>query len=731
MTALLATTALSPLVAHAESDATEVVVIGARPDKPPTTSESTTAEALSRTTNVVTPEDALRYLPNLTVRQRHIGDTQSPVTTRTSGVGASARSLIYVDGILISALIGNNNGSASPKWGLIAPEAISRVDVMYGPFSAAYPGNSMGAVIEVTTRMPETLEGSFEIQGALQNFKKYGDDDAYGTSHLAASIGNHIGRFRFRLSLNHLDSQSQPLSYVTAASAPGTTGSFGDFTRAGVAVRILGSSGLEHQIQDSLSGRLTYDLGNAATAAYTFGVFANRDSATANTYLRDTTAGNPAYTAGFLSGVYRLEETQLAQALSLASHSNGTFDYELVLTDFDTLKSRQRTPTKFDSNAAWLNGGQGSSAELDGTGWTTFDAKAVFRPQGASGAHIVSFGVHADRFVLDNPKYALSDWQDGDDGALQTLSQGRTQTLGAWVQDAWRLTPQVKATLGLRFDDWRASHGRNVSTTSTPPRDITQAERRATGVSPKAVIAWSPDDAWTFKASAGVAYRFATVTELYQAVTTGVQLSSPDPTLRPERALSSELSAERTWPKASLRLSLFDERISHTLLSQTGLLNGASVSFVQNVDRTHATGIELVADRHDVLPGVDLSGWVTYVDARTDRDVALPAAEGKSLPQIPRWRGAVVATWRASAKLDVSLAARYSDRSFATIDNSDVYANTWQGFSGYFVMDAHVCYRIDQHWTLDGGVTNLNNRSYFLFHPFPQRTLVAGLKYSF
>ncbi len=719
MTALLATTALSPVVVHAEGDATEIVVTGVRPEKPPTTTETTTAETLSRTTNVVTPEDALRYLPNLTVRQRHLGDTQSPVTTRTSGVGASARSLIYVDGILISALIGNNNGSASPKWGMIAPEAVSRVDVMYGPFSAAYPGNSMGAVIEVTTRMPETLEGSIEVQGASQRFKKYGDDDAYGTSHVAGSIGNRIGRFAFRLSLNHLDSQSQPLSYVTATS--GAAGSFSDFNRLGQAIKVLGSSGLEHQIQDTVSGRLTYDLGNATTAAYTFGLFANRDSAHANTYLSDSS-----YTAGFLSGVYRLEETQLAQALSLASHTNGVFDYELVATHFDTLKSRQRTPTVLST---WQSEGAGSATELDGTGWTTLDAKGVWRPQGVSGAHVVSFGLHGDRFVLDNPKYALANWQTGGDGALQTLSQGQTQNLGAWVQDAWRLTPQVKATLGLRFDDWRASHGRNYS--ATPPLDAARPERHATGVSPKAVVAWAPNDAWTFKASAGVAYRFPTVTELYQAVTTGVQLSTPDPTLRPERTLSTELSAERTWPKASIRVSLFEEHVANTLLSQTGTLSNASVSFVQNVDRTHASGIELVADRQDILPGFDLSGWVTYVDARTDRDAGFTAAEGKRLPQVPLLRGAVVATWRASSKLDLSLAARYSDRSFATIDNIDVYANTYQGFSGYFVMDAHVRYKIDRHWTLDGGVTNLNNRSYVLFHPFPQRTALVGLKYSF
>ena len=94
------------------------------------------------------------------IRQRHIGDTQSPITSRTSGVGASARTLLYVDGILLSALIGNNNTSASPKWGLITPDAVARVDVLNGPFSAAFPGNSIGSVIAFATRMPEPVRGA-------------------------------------------------------------------------------------------------------------------------------------------------------------------------------------------------------------------------------------------------------------------------------------------------------------------------------------------------------------------------------------------------------------------------------------------------------------------------------------------------------------------------------------------------------------------------------------------
>lgn len=81
---LLFAAALLPVCAHAET-LTEVVVKGERkaPDVP-TTTEGVTAEALAKAVNIVTPEDTLRYVPNVLIRQRHIGDTQSPITTRTS-----------------------------------------------------------------------------------------------------------------------------------------------------------------------------------------------------------------------------------------------------------------------------------------------------------------------------------------------------------------------------------------------------------------------------------------------------------------------------------------------------------------------------------------------------------------------------------------------------------------------------------------------------------------------
>ncbi|HEX3367500.1 TonB-dependent receptor [Phenylobacterium sp.] len=750
--ALAVSTAASADDAAAASPAVETVVVTAPSsisnltDVPNTTS-TVTADDVARTINLATPEDILRYVPDVLVRQRHIGDTQSPITSRTSGVGASARTVLYVDGILLSALIGNNNTSASPKWGLITPDAVERVDVLNGPFAAAFPGNSMGSVIAFITRMPSQFEAHVEAQGASQSFSKYGDDKDYSTARFAADIGDRLGNFAFRLSYNHLDSHSQPLTYVTAtvpaaASATGTpvTGPFSDANRTSVPIVVLGSGGLEHQVQDNASGRLTYDLTPTLTLAYTFGLFANNDDSTVNSYLRDAN-GAPVYSgainiagraytvapSSFSNGVYNLDELELAQGLSLSSHTGGVFDYDITATSFDYLKSHQRIPSVI--LPAGFSGGAGSDAELNDTGWYTLDANGKWRP---NDHHTVTFGAHQDSYLLDNPKFALANWQSDSEGATQTLSKGRTLTQALWAQDVWSLTSDLKLTVGGRYEHWRASDGLNFS--AAPPLNAHQPELSKDTFSPKAVLAWSPMAGWTFKGSVGVANRFPTVSELYQAVTTGQILSVPNPNLKPERALSSELSAERDWSDGSLRVSLFDERVHNALLSQTAQLSGSTVSFVQNVDQTRATGIEVVGDQRNLLiSGFELSGWATYLDTDIEKDAAFAPAVGKRLPQLPRWRGAVVATYTPPAlpKVDFTLAARYSDRSFATIDNSDHYANTYQGFGAFFVMDAHVRYKINDHLAADVGVDNLNNRRYFVFHPFPQRTVLADLKYTY
>jgi len=133
------------------------------PTQIPTTTEGATREQIERSVNAADSEDALKYFPSLLVRKRYVGDYNHAVlSSRASGTGNSARSAVYADGILLSNFLGNGVGGLSfpPRWGLVTPEEIDRVDVMYGPFAAAYPGNSVGAVVDYATRMPRQCRAS-------------------------------------------------------------------------------------------------------------------------------------------------------------------------------------------------------------------------------------------------------------------------------------------------------------------------------------------------------------------------------------------------------------------------------------------------------------------------------------------------------------------------------------------------------------------------------------------
>ena len=65
-----------------------------------------------------------------------------------------------------------------------------------------------------------------------------------------------------------------------------------------------------------------------------------------------------------------------------------------------------------------------------------------------------------------------------------------------------------------------------------------------------------------------------------------------------------------------------------------------------------------------------------------------------------------------------------------TLDNTDNTHGVFGAFDSFTVFDARVQYRIDEHLTAGVGVDNLNDRRYFLYHPFPQRTWVADLRLS-
>ena len=738
---LLLAAAATPCVAQAPG---EIVVTGDRAtdDAPVPSKSSIDAATIATTVNAATVEDTLKYLPGLVVRARHIGDTQSPLATRTSGVGASARSLIYADGALLSALIGNNNTLASPRWEMVSPHEIARIDVLYGPYAAAYPGNSIGAVIAITTRLPDRLEATATLGVGVQRFAQYGTLDTLPTYQAGATFGDRIGPIAVFASIDRLDTRGQPLAYATAVraaqpSAAGSpaTGGYDDVNRTGAPIRVLGAAGEEHQHQTRAKLKAALDLAPSIRLTYVGGLFVDRTRAGAESYLADAT-GAPVYAgtlniagyaytipaSAFATSVYAHEQRHWSHSLALDG-AEGAFDWHLIGTSYAFSRDIQRFPGGALPGAS--GGGPGTITRLEGTGWTTLDARAGWR----SGAHAVSGGAHGDRFVLASDRYATADWIGGSEGALNLASRGRTRTAAAWVQDAWTFAPPLTLTLGGRQEWWRAYGGANFS--AAPALDVRQPVLRAARFSPKASLAWAIGGGWSLTGSFGEAWRFPTVSELYQVVATGASLSVPNPNLRPERALSEELALERRGRWGSLRLSLFGESIRDALLAQTAPVNGGAqlASYVQNVDRVRTHGTEIAFDLREVVRGVDLAGSVTLVDPRIRADAAFPAAIGKRPPQVPRRKATLVATWRPIDGLSLTAAGRYASRSFGTIDNSDPVSRTYQGFGGYVVADLRAVVSVGRAWRLGLGADNIGARRYFLFHPFPQRSFRADLTY--
>jgi iron complex outermembrane receptor protein len=724
---------LLPACALAAED-DHIVVTARRAPDTPASEESVDAARLKETSALLTPEDSVRYLPSLLVRQRHPGDTQSPLATRTSGVGASARSLIYADGILLSALIGNNNSTASPRWFMVAPEEIERVDILYGPFSAAYPGNSIGAVVNFTTREPDRFEASAKAATSVQSFDQYGTQGVYPAYQLAATAGDRMGRFSWFASANRLHGRSQPLAYVTvprAGAAAPTGGAFADVSRSGAPVWVIGPGGFEDQSQATLKLKLGFELSPRLRIGWRSGLFLNDTHASARSYLDGgvfagrVVLGGAAVTvpaSAFSNNVYRLDERHWMHALSLEGSAAG-FDWRAIASLYDYEKDVQRIPSAALPGAA--AGGAGSIVRMDGTGWRTLDLDA--RRGG------LAFGAHYDRFRLESARYAASDWRRGGPGALIQQARGRTRTTALWAEERIGLASALHLTLGARYESWRAYGGFNFS--AAPVLAVRQPELTRSALSPKASVVWQPKGPWSVTISAGQAYRFPTVQELYQAISTGPTLSVPDPNLRAERARSAELAVQHEDAGGHVRLSLFRERIRDALLSQTApLVPGSTTlfSYVQNVPAVRTLGLELAFDRtHVLLPQLQLSGSLTLVDPKIARDPVFPAAIGKDIPQVPRRRATLVATWHEGEGTALTLAARYASRSFATIDNSDVVARTWQGFQGYLVVDARASFRVGPHWQAAVGVENVGDRRYFLFHPFPGRTFTAELAWRF
>ena len=738
-----------------------VTITGSQPTSLPTqipaTMESVTAEQIARTINATDSEDALKYLPSLLVRKRYIGDYNHAIlSSRASGTGNSARSAVYADGILLSNYLGNGVGGLSfpPRWGMVAPEEIERVDVMYGPFSAAYPGNSVGAVVVFTTRMPKAFEVHAKVGYSSQPFELYNTSATYRAWETSASVGNKAGAFSWLLNFDHADSHGQPLTFATRLLSSGTRGTAGtpvtgavlDANNANQPWYVIGTGTEYRTKQDHFKAKLAWDITPAVRANYLLGVWQNTSDNTPVSYLRNA-AGQPVYSGalnidgksfaaptGADFAATREKLTHLMHGLTVKSHAQGVWDWEVDASLYDYRRDDKRQNAAGNALPNALAGGAGTLADGSGTGWNNLAAKGTWRPGGIYGEHIVDFGVQQDSYKL---RYLTSNiagnWLADGAGSLANKVAGETRLRSLYVQDAWRFAEKWKTVLGLRAEDWRASDGStSFSTTSA----LSYPSRNERFFSPKAALSFQAAPDLVLKASTGRAVRMPTVSELYGATSTTNSRYINDPNLKPEKSWTTELTAEKDLGNALLRLTFFTEDTHDSLYSQLTFdpVANSNISRVQNVGRIKTNGLEFALNATDVLAkGLDLNGSVTYADSvikANDGFVVTPGDTlGKRQPNIPKWRATALVSYRFGEQWSAAFGARYSGAQYRTLNNADVNGFTYQGVSRYFTTDLRVRWRITRQWSAAFGIDNLNNDRYWNFHPYPQRSYNAELRF--
>ncbi|MGA3065120.1 MAG: TonB-dependent receptor [Methylocystis sp.] len=548
---------------------------------------SVTKQEIDQTVNVMTSAESIQNLPSTLVRERFIGDRNATVEGRINNPQDSARTMVYADGVLLSNYLGNSY-AYPPRWNMVAPVEIERVD----------GGNSESGVYTITTRMPEHFEFHAEGNSSVQYFHWFEDKETDLAGHMAVAVGDRKENFSYWLIYDRLDAQghAQTFSqnqfsptcgtkclsafggvfapYVAGGSAPN-----GFPTPGGTLGDIAGSAGADHSEQHFGKIKLAYDVAPAVRLTWQSGFWSLVDNTFVQPY-QYTTNGIPLYGLGSgvkindgpygSYGLGALDPTHsnvshLMNSLEFKSDTKGIFDFDLVGTQYNFLRDYTNTYSQYGAvptavntagvPTAWNVNPTGSNVNQGGNYWRTFDARFIYRPDfDLFGKHIVSFG-------LSDWLYSLNSVQTNTDVAtanyyydIASINYGKTDTKSAYIQDEWKFLPQWRLTVGARGDWWTAFDGANDSLSNVTKRNpgplVNYAEAYKGAFSPKGAIEYQVTPDFLIRGSLDRAYRFPTVAEMFQAISTPNTVITNNPNLQPESTTYYDLTAEYHWHNA-------------------------------------------------------------------------------------------------------------------------------------------------------------------------------------
>jgi outer membrane receptor protein involved in Fe transport len=629
----------------------------------------------------VIADDVLRQVPSFSLFRRTSSLVAQPTTQGVSlrGIGPSgqSRTLVLLDGVPF-----NDPFGGWVYWTRVPLMSVDQIEITEDTASSLYGNFAMGGVINILTSRPARRTIEVKPQYGNRNSPKF---DFFGSdrwNNLGAAVEGSFFR-----------TDGFP---IVAERERGPIDNNADVDFKNVTAKV------EYDPSTNLHAR-------ARVTRFS----ENRHNGKIGE-VNDTR-----WTA--ISGLVRamLPDSSTLEGQIFGDNEDSHFNF-LAVTNSATLRNGVRLAT---DQRVPVNGIGGSVQ------WTkVFGTQHVFTA--GTDTRWVDGDSREDAYVAGTPAIP------GPDGVtlpavlnVRRISGGTQRSVGAFVSDIYTPVARLVLTLSARTDYWKNYDGHNLETsasTGLPTANFRDdiPDRSDAVVSPRVAALYHVNERVTTWAAFNSGFRAPTLTELYRQFSVGPVTTRPNSELGPERLYGGEAGVNfAPLTNLTARVTFYNNRINDPVSNVTLTPNLAQK---RNLGETRVRGLQTDVE-YRVSPAIKVAASYLFNDAKVidDDGVASPSIVGKFIPQVPRHRGSLQATYANPKYVTVALGVQFSGLQYnddqnddfipaATLAEAGYDSDIAAGLPGYASIDLTAARDFGQNLQVFAGIQNITDKVYFV-----------------
>jgi outer membrane receptor protein involved in Fe transport len=621
-----------------------------------------------RQSPAVVADDVLRLVPTFSLFRRSSSLSSHPTAQGVSlrGIGPSgvSRTLVLVDGVPF-----NDPFGGWVYWTRVPLESVNRIEVIDGSSSSLYGNYGMGGVINIISTTPARRTVEFMTQYGNRNSPKadFFASDVWGKLGLAVEGGG-------------FDTDGFP---IVIANERGLIDN-----NAEVAFK-------------NFNLKLDYRASDRVTVFFRGGYFKEDRVNGKIGEVNDTK-----WTAA--GGGVRVHLPDDSDLQATVFTDDNTFHSTFLAVTAPSATVASRSIVRLATDQSVPTDAVGTMVQWSRAIGRLNFFSAGFNWRNVDGDSLEDLYVAAPGPVVPPTQQAvLSGRRD---------SGGTQRSAGLFLQDVFSMN-NVVLTLSARVDSWKNYNGHVFETNVTTglPTANNRGElpdKDDTVVSPRAAALYKISDRVSVWGDLGWGFRAPTLNELYRQFSVGLVRTLANETLGPERLFGGEagvrLEAARN---VSIRSTFYDNKVKNPVSNVT---IGTNLQQRQNLGKTRIRGWQTDVETR-VGSSVRVGAGYLFNNAKVTEFAANPALVGLYLPQVPKHRGSVNASYSNPRYVTLAASAMFFGRQFD--DDLNVRTKpgeTEPGLPAYGILDFSASREIGRNLDVFFGVQNLLDEEYYV-----------------